>query len=124
MNNLRLLLILIQHCRDTFKTFDGCYEYLRSVASKKNAQNDILSTFHVNLTSQNLQPKDDYSIEHMILYCEQSGIDPTPDNLRFINQTMRDPGLFNSLQSMEVITGSRGGPYKICREKTNTYFQQ
>ena len=43
------------------------------------------------MTSQNSQSKDDYSIEHMILYCEQSGIDSTPENLRFINQTIRDP---------------------------------
>ena len=83
---------LVSHCRDNFKTFDECYNYLRRKASHEEGMHITHArrkAHHTQVTEPTGTPKND--IESLITACQGMGMDNDDINLlRVANAALQD----------------------------------
>ena len=94
-----------QYCRDSKKTFAECIEYVKEYAIRKESQTTQLSQRQANLlsstsesildnpSSEIISEKDEtynMDLDTLTSICKQAEIEVTLQNLRFVNNTMKE----------------------------------
>ena len=93
------------YCRDNFKTFDGCLEYLRKEAVRRDHFHHKVGSRKANLaildeptteaSKQDDSGQGEPTMDYVLGYCEALEMESSPQNIRTVNQAMmRNPDYF------------------------------
>ena len=98
---------LVNHCRNTFTTFEQCIKYLRREAIRRNhisqetgSRRAKLSVTDDNPTENAVQP----DFESMVAFCDDWGMERTSENLRLANMVIqRNPDFHIPKKSYDLL---------------------
>ena len=79
---------LINHCRDTFKTFEECINYLKKEAVRREDMATQLGKRNAKRSTRSVN--NEVGIEDLVAICNTIGIEPTLDSVRSINRIQSD----------------------------------